>query len=764
VVDFVQGGPPAGQQQQPPQAPNMGAQNPMIGGNPAQAPAMDQMMPPPMGNEGEYGGEDVTDKQASAYIDYALSESNIAKDLKKKKTKDKTLLLEEMGMKVHAGYMRDEESRELWLERLGDWIKLATLVNEGKSFPWPNASNVKYPLVATAAMQFAARSYPALVPSDGNVVKAKVIGYDPDGTKYGKAARISKFMSYYIMHKMPNWEEHMDRLCIINPILGTSFKKTYCKGDVHCSELVLPQNLCINYYARDLESAYRKTEILYYTRNEVVEKVNNNEEFLKEALDYIETTPDPSEGESTKSKGSLQNLIKPSEVDEATPHVFLAQHTFYDLDNDGYEEPYIITIHKDTQKVVRIVARFQSDGIEWNDKKEIVKIQPLEYFTKFGFIPNPDSAIYDLGFGLLLGEINQAVDTLINQLIDSGTINNLPSGFLGKGLRIKQGEVAFRPGEWKMINATGDDMKNSIMPLPTKEPSQVLFNLLGMLVQSGNQLASVAEIMTGKMPGQNTPATTTQETVEQGMKVFTAIYKRLYRSLMKEFRKIYNLCRIYPQTLEEQQSVLDVPLEQSDFEGPQDDIIPGADPSGDSSTIKMMKYQQVLQMLLPLGTINPMMLTQQILEGLDLPAPQGLIVQPQPQQDPAMMKAQADMQAKQVDAQLKAQMEQLKLQNEQMKAQMEQQKQAMELKFSELKNQAELQAMQMKHQQNMRQDMQRIAVQDLKARQAANQQRMVGAQKMQQQDMAHRQKMQQTRESNRVKNNANKRTGTNRKG
>ena len=176
-----------------------------------------------------------------------------------------------------------------------------------------------------------------------------------------------------------------------------------------------------------------------------------------------------------------------------------------------------------------------------DDKGKILRIKPIEYFTSFPLIPKPDGSIYAMGFGLLLGPLNLGVNSIINQLLDAGTIRNLTSGFISKGLRLKIGETSFSPGEWKVVNATGEALRDGIFPLPQNEPSPVLFQLLGMLIQSGNQLASIAEIFVGKMPGQNTPATTTQETVQQGMAVFTAIYKRVYRSLKQEFKKLYRL-------------------------------------------------------------------------------------------------------------------------------------------------------------------------------------------------------------------------------
>ena len=195
----------------------------------------------------------------------------------------------------------------------------------------------------------------------------------------------------------------------------------------------------------------------------------------------------------------LFRSVSQPQQDPGTPYEFLEQHRWEDLDGDGYKEPYIITVHKETKKVVRIVANYFESSIKRNTKGEILDIKPETYFTKYSFIPSPDGGFYDIGFGVLLGPLNESVNTLINQLLDSGHLSTLQSGFIGKGLRIRMGDNRFTPGEWKAVNATGVDLKQQIVPLPTREPSAVLFQLMGSLITSGKELASVAEIFVGKM-------------------------------------------------------------------------------------------------------------------------------------------------------------------------------------------------------------------------------------------------------------------------
>ena len=587
---------------------------------------------------------------------------NLAEDLD-----DNTLI--SIGNDVVKGYETDKASREPWEKDLKTWTELALQISGNKTYPWPNAANIKYPLLATAAMQFAARAYPTLVPSDGKIVKCRVTGFDHDGEKTKRAERISKHMSYQVLEEMDDWEEDMDKLLICLPIAGTCFKKTYWNPNKqrNCSILVLPKTLVVNYFCRRLEEAERITEVLTQTKRKVKE-LQNQGLYLDIKLS------DPSVGTEDPTKSINEAFQNTTSEDNTTPYIILEQHTYLDLDQDGYSEPYIVTVELDSHKVLRIIPRFNGDSVIVDEKSKVISIEATQYYTKYSFIPNPDGGFYDLGFGRLLGPLNNSANTIINQLVDAGSLSNLQSGFIGKGLRIKMGETKFVPGEWKAVNATGDDIKKQIFALPVREPSDVLFKLLDLLLKSGKELASVAEIFVGKMPGQNTPATTTMATIEQGMKVFTSVYKRVYRSLASEFKKIYKLNREYMNN-EEYISVLDEPVQQEDYKGPENDIYPGADPTAVSSQEKQAKIQAVMQ-LLQLGTIDPMAVTMLYLEAHEIPNPEKLMKQPQPQPDPKMeaikAKAQVDQQKAQIDmqvAQHKMQLEQATKEQElQMKA------------------------------------------------------------------------------------------------
>lgn len=630
--------------------------------------------------------------------------------------------LTEIGEQARRGYETDKESRIDWENAVDEWTKLATQAKQEKTYPWPNASNVKYPLLTTAAMQFAARAYPSLVPSNGQIVKSKVIGKDPTGEKLELASRVSTYMSYQVMHEIPRWEEGMDKLLIQLPIIGMVFKKTYWDSinKTPVSEIISPKNLIVNYWAKSLEEAERISEEI-----EMSPRVLKERQLAKMFRDVDLGTPPTPDGINAPSN------------DETTPYCLIEQHTYLDLDDDGYQEPYIVTFHKESGEVLRITARYEEDGVKVNEDGELVKIEAIQYYTKFGFVPNPDGSFYDIGFGCLLGPINESVNTLINQLIDAGSLNNLQGGFLGKGLRLRMGEYGFKPGEWKAVNAVGDDLKKQIVPLPTKEPSNVLFQLMGSLITSGKELASVAEIFVGKMPGQNTPATTTMATIEQGMKVFTAVYKRIYRSLQEEFIKIYDLNKTYlnPQTYAE---VVDVTVGPDDFNDKYD-ICPGADPTAVSQTEKLLKAQGLLE-LLPTGMLNPVEVIKRVLEAQEQPNWEQLLnpqvaetgQPPEPPPDPKLM-----------EMQMKGQLEQQKMQ---MQGQAQQQKMELEArdKAVQLAMKQREHAMDMQH----KADMGRI-----QAAEAIHKQRIFSAQsqadmnqKLTMREAEHRQKMQQSKQ------------------
>lgn len=612
-------------------------------------------------NEEEAGQLAIDD---SRQVDNITLSKNLAEDLDDD-------IINKIGQQCKNGFDIDFSSRRMWEDKIKDWQKLALQIQEEKTWPWPGAANVKYPLLSTASMQFAARAYPSLVPSNGQIVKSTVIGKDPTGQKFEKADRVSTYMSYQVLDELTYWEEEMDKLLIMLPVVGCMFKKTfYCKEEDRIeSKLIMPTNMVVNYWTKRIEDSERVSEIIQMSQRTLKEK-QLQEIYLDIDLGQPVTPPMYDEEQSFATDSIT------------TPYEIVEQHTFYDLDDDGYAEPLIVTFERNSGKVLRIAIRYYLDDVKRNDKDKIVKIKPLCMYTKFSFVPSPDGSFYDIGFGTLLGPLNESVNTLINQLLDSGTLHNLNSGFIGKALRIKAGDTDFTPGEWKPTNATGDDLRKQIVPLPSREPSNVLLELLKFLVESGKELASVAEIFTGKMPGQNTPATTTMASIDQGMKVFTAVYKRIFRSLGEEFYKIFCLDSKYldPNKYIE---VIDSTVGPDDFDESSIDICPGADPTAVSMGEKMQKVQSLIEFMQMMpGLLDPIKVAVRWMEATEQPNYQELFSQqvqqtgqmPPPPPDPKVMALQAKMQADQQGSQvaLQAKQQDMELNSRDRQQQMEQ--------------------------------------------------------------------------------------------
>lgn len=567
-------------------------------------------------------------------------------------------VLDSLGIELKEQIEIDESSRKEWMDTNKNWLRLASQVREDKSFPWPNASNVKFPLLTIASMQFHARALPSLVNSS-SPIRSRVIGKDPEGLKLQRAERVGKYMSYQILEEMDDWLDEMDRLLFVLPMVGICYKKTFyseSSGKIR-SVLILPNDLIINYHATGFERA-RMTQVVYIDPNEIVE--------LQRAGIFLDIELNESEksyqDQNRNARDDISNLT-PGMSSDMTNYELYETHCWLDIDEDGYKEPYIVTMTKEGS-ILRIVARWGEEGITYNDKGQVQKIESEDYFTPYIFLPDPSSAVSGLGLGSLLGPTNEAVNTIINQLIDAGTLAVLQSGFLGKGIKLRGGAVRFRPGEWKMVNATGDDLRKQIVPMPVRDPSNVLFQLLGLLIDSGERVSAVSDIMVGENPGQNQPATTTMATLEQGLKVFTGINKRNHRSFTKECKIIYRLNGIYLDedmynfVLDEE----DGPYTISDFETAEMDIKPASDPNMVSQTQQLVKTEALMQKLAMGMPLSVQEVLKRSLEAEGHEDIDELMTVPQPQPDPEIILKQQEFSHKQQIETFNSKLDALKVQ------------------------------------------------------------------------------------------------------
>lgn len=554
------------------------------------------------------GDEAPEAERAALTLDEILQAENVADLLDNDK-------LGEIGQRAVTEYQIDKESRKDWEARYKRALDVAMQVREAKNSPWPGASNVKYPLLTVAAIQFQARAYPAIV--DGsNLVKGRVIGPDPDGTKQERADRVGRHMTWQLLFKMPGWEDDTDKLLLMLPIVGCVFRKTYYDtvAASNCSTMVPADDFVVNYWAKSLENAPRYTHILRYYPYEVKERILAGL-WREVPLDSDDKTND------TDSYGE-----------------YLEQFRLIDLDEDGYPEPYIVTLTKEGA-VARIVPCFGQDDVTIDATNgQIVRIDRKQYFSKYGFIPAPDGSFYDIGFGTLLDDLSAAVDTTINQMLDAGALQNTQGGFVGSGVNIKGGATRFKLGEWKRVDVTGGTLRENIFPLALQGPSPVLFQLLGLLIQAAKDITAVQDIMTGGQPTSGTPATTTLAQIEQGMKVMTAIFKRIHRSFRDELKILFDLNR---QFLSEDEyfNINDTPdqVGQADYQEKDLDIVPVSDPSMASDMQRLARSDAEWTSFNGDPLVNQLELRRRRMVALGIPDSEKMLNQEPPPPDPKLL-------------------------------------------------------------------------------------------------------------------------------
>jgi chaperonin GroES len=545
--------------------------------------------------------------------------------------------LDQIAQRCLEAYKRDREERAEWEEAFDKIMKLVKAKRESKSFPWPGASNVKYPLIMKAGLKFGARAYPAIV-NGTDVVKPATVGNDPEGQKRARGDRVATHMNYQLLLDMPEWNTDTRRLCYSLPYQGTMFRQAVWDAEYSrpLTTLISGKDFVVTQAAKDLETVPHFAKEFPLFIHQIKERQNKG---IYRDVDLGMDAPEDSE------KAGSQDMLE--------------CHCRYDMDGDGYDEPWIAIIHKQSEKLLSLKAGFWPKGVERDEEGEVISIRRHVEFTKYGFLPDPEGNFYDIGYGQLLLEDSEVINTLLNQLIDAATDQNLGGGFLGQGVTgLEGGSLDFRRGEWKFVNMPGDQLRNNMVPRPTSQPSPVLFNLLSLLIESSKDVTSDQDVMSGNVPA-NTPATTVLASIEEAQKVYNAIYKGIFDSLTEEFELISQLNAAYL-PVEAYQNVLDEPGGQDEMGMPvgpnpqQDygqadrDIVPVADPSMTTSAQKMSRAQFLMQV----GAGNPMFdqreIMRRVLEAAAIDDIESLMPPPGPEQQ--------QQQAQQMQVQLRAAM------------------------------------------------------------------------------------------------------------
>lgn len=497
--------------------------------------------------------------------------------------------LQQIGADVVSLYDYDKASRSEWEQKIESGIKVAKQLCEEKSWPWPGAANTKDSLMAEASMQFTARAGAEVVRGQ-DVVKCKVTGSDPQSLKEKRAKRVSQYMSYNCTDGMPEWESENDQLLTSVSLIGMYYKKTFrdTLRERNVSYARSPMQVVVNEDTKTLIGA-RITEEINLNANAVQERIRS---------------------------GIWADISRHLEDDEyGSDEMFLEQHRTLDLDGDGYEEPYIVTVHKESMAVCRIVACYEKTGIfPVKDKKTVARIERREYFTEFPFMLSPDGKFHKIGWAHLLGPNTEIINTVVNQLLDGGTLANVPPTFIGKGAKLPAGGLRVHPGRVIPVDCSGQALRDNVYVMPVVGPSEVLFKLLGLLTDKGQKLANLSESMQGETGGANVPATTTLALLDQALKVYTSILKRLFRSYKQEFQLLYrldaesltdkeyiNVIDIEPEDLLEAgvnaESLTDDSrvLVEKDFNEADKDIQPVMDPTASSEALRLARLNAMAQ-------------------------------------------------------------------------------------------------------------------------------------------------------------------------
>ena len=481
----------------------------------------------------------------------------------------------------------DKSSREEWEQTYRDGLEYLGMKYEERSAPFEGASGVMHPLLAESVTQFQAQAYNEILPSQGPV-KTQVIGMANPETEQ-QASRVQEFMNYQLMQVMKEYDPETDQMLFYLPLSGSAFRKVYYDQTIGraVSKFVPSEDLIVPYGATDLHSASRITHIVDMSMNDIrkLQQVG----FYKD-VDLTYGNVDPEKYDDVQEEIDEIQGVKPSYSDDESCQVYEI-HT--DLEIPGYEDlnaegeetgiklPYIVTIANN--KVLSVRRNYkEGDPLK----------QRINYFVHYKFLPG--LGFYGFGLTHMIGGLSKASTSILRQLIDAGTLSNLPAGFKARGIRIRNDDQPLQPGEFRDMDAPGGSLRDAFVPLPFKEPSQTLLSLLGILVDSGRRFASIADIQVGDA-NQNAPVGTTIALLERGTRVMSAIHKRLHSSQRIEFTLLAKVFSDYlPENYPYMTANGNQMIKSFDFDE-RVDVLPVSDPNTFSMSQRVMLAQELLR-------------------------------------------------------------------------------------------------------------------------------------------------------------------------
>ena len=551
-------------------------------------------------------------------------------------------ILGSLASDLGASFDDDMESRSEWEEALTKGLGLLGINYEERDEPFAGATGVTHPLISESVTQFQAQAYKEMLPAGGPVRTVCVGDETPEVVQ--QAQRVEQFMNYQVMEVMEEYDPDMDQMLFHLPLSGSTFKKVYfdLARQRAVSKFVPAEDVVVPYYATDIRTAERITHVMKMSDNDIVK--------MQLATVYRDVDLGSSgmddEGDLQDKKDQLQG-VRPSAMGDDV-YTILEIQTYLDL--EGFEDtdadgeptglklPYVVTMEKDSGTILSIVRN-------WDE--EDPQRKPLQSFVHYKFLPG--LGFYGFGLIHMIGGLSRAATSILRQLIDAGTLSNLPAGFKARGVRIRNDDEPLNPGEFRDIDAPGGDLRNAIVPLPYKEPSSTLSGLLGVIVDSGRRYAAIADNAMGDVNTQ-APVGTTVALLERGSRVMSAIHKRMHYAQRQEFRL---LASIFADTVEAYPYATAVgpQIVQADFDG-RIDVLPVSDPNIFSMAQRLSLAQTQLQMASSNPDIHNLQEAyRRMYEALEVKNIEALLpTPPQPQPiDPAMEQALV-MQGKPIQA------------------------------------------------------------------------------------------------------------------
>jgi len=538
-------------------------------------------------------------------------------------------VLSEMGSDLSQKYQDYQMGRKDWERTYTTGLDLLGFKYDMKTEPFQGASGATHPVLAEAVTQFQALAYKELLPADGPV-RTAVIGA-PNPEKQQQAQRVKDFMNYELMEKMKDYEPDFDQMLFYLPLAGSAFKKVYydeLQGEP-TSKFVPADDLIVPYTATSLEDAEAIIHRVKVSKNEL-----RKQQVAGFYRDIELGQPRNVESDVEKKERELEGQRKTQDDDVYTLlecHINLDIEGFEDTDESGEPSgikiPYIVTVEEATRNVLSIKRNY-----EIGDPKK----NKIDYFVHFKFLPG--LGFYGFGLIHMIGGLSRTATAALRQLLDAGTLSNLPAGFKMRGIRIRDDAQSIQPGEFRDVDAPGGNLKDSFMMLPFKEPSATLLNLMGIVVNAGQRFASIADLQVGD-GNQQAAVGTTVALLERGSRTMSAIHKRIYSSLKSEFRLLARVFKLYlppeyPYDIVGGQRM----IKQADFDD-RVDILPVADPNIFSQTQRISLAQTELQ----LATSNPQIHNlyqayRNMYEALGVKDIDTLLIKPQPPQplDPSL--------------------------------------------------------------------------------------------------------------------------------